>query len=137
MLILTMNSGEGTTITTPSGETIEVYLLGRCEFWRNIRVGFDAPDNYLILREGLRTKLLSQLAEKRVYRVTCEGAPTTLIVADSRQQALNYYHLNPTGPGAIDMELVTEPYNLAEFHQLERLWLGRREAPFGVVVTEM
>jgi carbon storage regulator CsrA len=55
MLILTRGIEEATTITTPSGEEITVKVMGFPN--RNaVRLGFQAPQNFKILRDNARLK---------------------------------------------------------------------------------
>ena len=51
MLILSRKHNESITITTPSGENIEITILeGK---GTQVKVGIDAPKDYLILRDEL------------------------------------------------------------------------------------
>lgn len=136
MLVITMNGGETTTITTPAGETIRVHILGECDTWRNTRVGFDAPDDYLILRQDLRSRLLRQLSEQPVFRISSAHTPTELMIAYSRGQAENDYQRRYPGCPPIVATQVAEPADWPEFQQLERLWLRERKPPLAIVVED-
>ena len=51
MLVLTRKEGQQVTITTPSGEELVITITeGNC------RLGIDAPQEYLILRDELLDK---------------------------------------------------------------------------------
>ena len=51
MLVLTRHAGESIIIELPTGELIEVSVLGIKG--NQVRLGTDAPDEYVILREEL------------------------------------------------------------------------------------
>ena len=53
MLVLARKEGEAVTITTPEGFTARIVLV-RCE--ETVRVGIEAPQEWLILREELTDK---------------------------------------------------------------------------------
>ena len=55
MLVLTRREGETLIIELPSGETIEVTVLGIKG--NQVRIGTDAPDDIAIVREELLEKL--------------------------------------------------------------------------------
>ncbi len=137
MLVITMNGGESTTITTPAGETILVHVFGECDTWRNIRVGFEAPDGYLILRQDLRSRLLRQLSKQPVFRLSSAGHPTELMIASNQQQALDDYQQRHPGCPPVTTTPVNEPANWQEFQQLEQLWLRQSQPPLAIVVEDI
>lgn len=51
MLILERKTNESIIIQTPTGETIEIYLQDTTR--GKAKIGVDAPDEYVILREEL------------------------------------------------------------------------------------
>ena len=55
MLVLTRREGETLIIELPTGETIEVTVLGIKG--NQVRIGTDAPDDIAIVREELLEKL--------------------------------------------------------------------------------
>ena len=55
MLVLTRREGETLIIELPTGETIEVTVLGIKG--NQVRIGTDAPDDIAIVREELLDKL--------------------------------------------------------------------------------
>ena len=55
MLVLTRRIGETFIIQTPSGERVEVTVLG--QKGNQIRIGTDAPAEFSILREELQERL--------------------------------------------------------------------------------
>ena len=55
MLVLTRREGETLIIEFPTGETIEVTVLGIKG--NQVRIGTDAPDDIAIVREELLEKL--------------------------------------------------------------------------------
>ena len=58
MLILTRRPGESIIIETPTGERIQVTVLG--VKGNQVRIGTEAPDDISIVREELLERLQSQ-----------------------------------------------------------------------------
>ncbi len=132
MLILCIRQGDITTITTPDGAILSIMMLDDDRNYDGMRMGISAPQDYRILRDGLRNQLLKKLRDVPVFEVCSALHQTRIIAADDYTAATEFYEqLFPTSC-AIVARVVQDAVQQPWFSRLETLWLQDNTLPLGV-----
>lgn len=132
MLVLSMRRGETTTITAPDGSRISAVILNNDVSCQEIRLGFDAPKDYLILRDELCRRLLDTLHYTPIFRLSCGVAPTQLIAAESETLACEHYQSLYPQSFDIQVQGVDSRYRHPDYMALETCWLRKGKLPVAV-----
>ncbi len=132
MLILCIRQGDITTITSPDGAILSIVMLDDDRNYDGMRMGISAPQDYRILRDGLRNQLLKKLRDVPVFEVRSALHQTRIIAADDHTAATEFYErLYPTSCAVI-AQLVQDAVQQPWFSRLETLWLQDNTLPLGV-----
>jgi len=132
MLVLSMRRGETTTITAPDGSRISAVILNNDYSCQEIRLGFEAPKDYLILRDELCRRLLDTLHYTPIFRLSCSSAATQLIAADSETVAREHYQSLYLHSQDIQIQPLLDRYQHPDYLALETCWLRKRALPVAV-----
>jgi len=132
MLVISVKPGETTTITTPSGDLISVLLLRHRTRNDDLCLGITAPEEYSIIRETLREKLLGQLVEVSVYRVSSAQFKEELIAVRKARDALELYQTRYPDCGDLQANRVKAVERQCWYPMLEKCWLLGMVPPFFV-----
>lgn len=134
MLILTVRTGETTTITTPDGQRLSVVFIGRSNHHEDIRLGVNAPDDYQILRSALYERLLDTLHCTPLYQVAGRDCPVNLIADYNEEMALKHYRRRYPKSSGIEVQPVCDRYQHPGYQSLETCWLRQGELPIAVEI---
>ncbi|MCV6588188.1 MAG: carbon storage regulator [Marinobacterium sp.] len=130
MLLITANRNDITTISTPCGDLISVAIKG----YRNNQfvVGIDAPEEYMILRSGLRKRIINQMKDTPIFIVSSALHCRWAIAARDEALAIAYYRQQYPHSIEVETERVEHPSENYWFERMVNAWPTDVDIPVGV-----
>lgn len=134
MLVLCMQEGDITTITTPDGPTLSVVVLDEASDTEGVRLGISAPHDYRILRASSRNERLGELRNIPIFEVRSALHQTQIIAAQDYTSAIEWYQQQYPNSCAIEADTLNSPAQHPLFPRMEAIWLEQHTLPFGIAI---